>query len=308
MTVEVSGETRLWFGPHDPVRAASGVAAFGDGWLVAQDDANHAAWWRPTRGTIERIRLFPSRDGRDLFDEESGTKRWKPDLETACDVATDAGRAVLLLGSGSLAPRMRAALVRPIDVGVDVQTADLTPLYARVRDVLELREADLNLEGACVVGDRLRWFQRGHGRTGVDSASVDVSLPALLAAVEGRLDPGQVEVGARRRYTLGTMAGITLAITDAVALHDGRICVSVTAEDTVDAVADGPVTGSALALVGDEDEPPVVLRLPPAAARAKVEGITVVGAGPGGVRLLAVVDDDDPASASRAFQLKVPVT
>jgi hypothetical protein len=29
-----------------PVRSASAIAPFGDGWLIAQDDATHAAWRR----------------------------------------------------------------------------------------------------------------------------------------------------------------------------------------------------------------------------------------------------------------------
>jgi hypothetical protein len=46
LSVEVHRTTSLRFDDGSPVRAASVIAPFGSGWLVAQDDATHAAWWR----------------------------------------------------------------------------------------------------------------------------------------------------------------------------------------------------------------------------------------------------------------------
>lgn len=306
MRIDVVSAQRLWFGPDDPVRAASAVAPFGDGWLIAQDDANHAAWWQPGTGSIERIRLLPPRDGLDLFADEDGTKRLKPDLEAACTVPDAGGDVVLLLGSGSLPPRSRGVLVRGSTDGCSVRSAELAPLYARVRDALGIDEVGLNLEGACVVGDRLRWFQRGHGATGIDSASVDLPLRDLVRAIEGDLHPGSIEVGEVRRYDLGGLGGLPLAITDAVVWHDGRILVSATAEDAPDAVADGPVAGSVLALLGaTPDEVEVeILPLPEELSHRKVEGLALRGdaAAP---RLLAVVDEDDPTAGSPAVELSL---
>jgi hypothetical protein len=294
----VEAARRLWFGPGDPVRAASAVAPLGDGWLVAQDDANHAGWWRPTTDVVERVRLFPPRDGLDLFGEADGTKHLKPDLEAGCAVGPD---EALLLGSGSLPARTRVALVRAGGRGVEVRAVDLAPVYDRIRVALGLAPAQLNLEGACAVGDRLRWFQRGHGPTGVPSASVDLPLDALLGAVTD--GPREVEVRDVRRYELGSVAGLPLAITDAVVLPDGRICVSATAEDAPDAVADGPVLGSVLAVLGDRPHDVEVVRLPDTIATAKIEGLALRDAAGPPYRLLAVVDDDDPTVASQALDL-----
>ncbi|WP_448638191.1 hypothetical protein [Geodermatophilus sp. URMC 63] len=41
--VVVDGVRALRFDDGTPVRAASGIAPFGDGWLMAQDDATSAA-------------------------------------------------------------------------------------------------------------------------------------------------------------------------------------------------------------------------------------------------------------------------
>jgi len=302
--VSVTHVQRLWFGPQDPVRAASAVAQFGDGWLIAQDDAVDGGWWRGSPERLDRVRLLRPRDGLETFSVGAGTKRLKPDLEAACEVRVEDGSGVLLLGSGSLPNRSVAVLVDLPDSAVRVRSRDLTELYRRVTAVLELDEGQLNLEGTCVVGDRLRWFQRGHGRSGVPSASVDLDLASVLACMQGLTSPGMVEIGAVRRYDLGSLGGWPLAITDAVTLPDGRVCVSATAEDTPDAVADGPVAGSVLALLDDHDVSEV-LPLPPDVAGYKVEGLALAGADESSVRLLAVVDQDDPQAASTALHLRL---
>ena len=296
----------LRFAAGDPVRAASGVVGFGDGWLVAQDDAVHAAWWRPGLGTVEPVRVLPARGGHETFEEAAGTKRLKPDLEAACPVPTGGGETVLMLGSGSLPPRTVGVLLGPGPEGRPVSRhADLGPLYERVRDALELEEGDLNLEGACVIGQRLRWFQRGHGRTDVPSASVDLDLDGLLAVLDGDVHPGDVGITEVHRYELGDAGALPLAITDAVALPDGRICVSATAEDTPDAVRDGPIVGSALALLGDRGDVRDVAPLPAELAGWKIEGLAAAETDASGTTLLAVADQDDPSAASRAVWLRL---
>jgi hypothetical protein len=96
LSVEVHRTTSLRFDDGSPVRAASAIAPFGSGWLVAQDDATHAAWWRD--GAVTPLRLFPPVAGHDLFAEEDGTKRLKPDLEAACAVDAGGMPGTLLLG------------------------------------------------------------------------------------------------------------------------------------------------------------------------------------------------------------------
>ena len=286
MRVEVEKDTPLWFGPGVPVRAASALAAFGDGWLIAQDDATHAAWLRP--GGISAVRVAEPVEGHDLFSSAAGTKPLKPDFEAA--VAVDDG--VLLLGSGSTARRMRASLVSGPE---SFRTVDLAPVYRLVAQALGVPLDQLNLEGAARIGDRLRWFQRGNAVAGVPSAAVDVDLSDLL---RGRL----TVLGGPRGYDLGTVGGVALAVTDAVALLDGRVLVSAAAEDTPNAVDDGPVVGAALALLDDER---VLAVAPVPGGPHKIEGLAVRSPEAAGVALIAVVDADDPLAASRRLDLRV---
>jgi hypothetical protein len=321
--LEIEDASALTFDDGSPVRSASAIAPFGDGWLVAQDDAIHAAWVRP--GTITPIQVIDPVDGVETFSAAAGTKHLKPDFEAACAVP---GGEVLLLGSGPSPARMRASLVGPGGFVV----ADLRPLYLTVAAAFGLREEQLNLEGACLVGGRLRWFQRANLAAGAATASADVEVSALLAAVRGEADPKTMTLHGVRRHDLGVAHGVALAVTDAVTLADGRILVSAAAEDTPNAVDDGPVVASGLALLsqngehpdnkspggndrggndrggkGTDDEGtdgamPVFAEIPGA---EKVEGLAVQETTADGVRLLAVVDADDYDSPSRRLAIRL---
>lgn len=299
LRVEVEGVRRLRFDDGSPVRAASAIARLGDGWLVAQDDATHAAWVRA--GSVTAVRLLPAHEGLDLFSAAEGTKLHKPDLEAACEVVVDGRPGVLLLGWGSHRARMRAVLVRLVDGAPQVVVTDLAAVYERV--AATLGGGELNLEGACRVGDRLRWFQRGNLRAGTPSASVDLDLDALVDAVAG--GTAAVTVGAPRVYELGEVHGVGLAVTDAVALPDGRLLLSAAAEDTVNALDDGPVAGAALVVV-DGDDVTGVAPLPAAddGTPWKVEGLALEAADARGFTLQAVVDADDPLTSSVQLTLR----
>ncbi|GAA4953259.1 DUF6929 family protein [Actinoplanes utahensis] len=283
MRLEIEETAALTFDDGSPVRAASAIAPFGDGWLVVQDDATHAAWWRP--GSVTPVRVVDPVDGLEVFSSAAGTKPFKPDFEAACALPTG---EVLLLGSGSSPARMRASLVGPAGFTV----LDVRPVCLAVAETLGLPEEHLNLEGACLVGDRLRWFQRGNAAAGVPTASVDVEVAALLS--------GRAEVRDPLRYDLGTVGGVALAVTDAVPLPDGRVLVSAAAEDTPNAVDDGPVVGSALALL--DGDAVTAVEIPGA---EKVEGLAIRETSPDGIRLIAVVDADDHEVPSRRLSLRL---
>lgn len=295
MEVDLLDVALLRFADGTPVRAASAIAPYAGGWLVGQDDATHACWWRGGAGTP--VRVLPAVDGHEVFSEVAGTKDLKPDLEAAVGLAG----GVLMLGSGSTPARMRGAWLGPSGPLV----GDLDAVYARVSELLGVPPEALNLEGACVVGDRLRWFQRGLPAAGVPTASVDVDLQALLDVVRGTGESGSVEVADVRHYDIASPAGLPMATTDAVALPDGRILVSAAAEDSPNAYDDGPVLGSALALL-DGDTTVTTTRLPEPDGRSlKVEGLALLAWDDRGGRLLATVDADDPEVPSSVLTLDV---
>ena len=292
LTTEVLSATVLRFDDGAPVRAASAVTAYEGGWLVVQDDATHGAWW--VGDSITRVRVFPAVEGHDVFSSAEGTKHLKPDLEAGCPVPG----GVLLLGSGSTPARMRGALLRGPDS--PVQTADLSALYAAVTEAMSLDPELLNLEGACLVGESLRWFHRG--AADVPSMSVDLPLGPLLECFAA---PREVPVTGLRTYDLGAVDGVALAVTDALALDDGTVLVSAAAEDTPNPYDDGPVVGTALALL-DDDGVRALAQLPEVGGEPhKVEGLAPRQVRPDGLEVLAVVDADDPEQPSAALVLDV---
>jgi hypothetical protein len=298
--VEVGAQAQLRFDTGAPVRAASAIAPLGDGWLIAQDDATHAAWRRAA--SITAVRAFPPVAGHDTFSSAEGTKHLKPDVEAAVAIGTD---GVLLLGSGSSPARTRASLVR-LDAGSSSFTvADLTPVYAAAAGALDIPVEQLNLEGACLVGGRLRWFQRGNAAAHIDSAAVDVNVDALLAVLTGGAGTDAVPVGAARRYDFGTVDGVALAVTDALALPGGQLMVSLAAEDTPNAYDDGPVVGTALGLLDGDEVAAVAMLSTHGSAPLKIEGLALRGTRGDGVDLIGVVDADDTQLPSTELLLHV---
>jgi hypothetical protein len=303
MQVDIESVDRLRFADGSPVRAASAVVPFGDGFLVAQDDATHAAWERER--DVTPVRLFPPIRGLDVFDEASGTKHLKPDLEAACSVEVDGSPAVLLLGSGSSPARMRSVVLRPGTGASGVVVTDLTPLYPFVADALGVPADVLNMEGACRAGDAVRWYHRGLPSAGMPSGSVDLDAAALVAAALGLGDPGRVPVGDVRSYDLGEVEGVGLAVTDAVALPGGEVLVSTAAEDSPTPRDDGPVVGSALVRLSDAVAVDRVALPLLEGEVCKVEGLALLDSSAGSALLLAVVDADDPAAPSLAVRLRL---
>lgn len=304
MDVEVTAHQRLRFADGAPVRAASAVVPFGDGQLVVSDDGTHAAWFRGGSDAT-RVRLLPPVERHEEFDEKSGTKHLKPDLETACQVFPQGGAAVLAMGSGSSPRRMRWCLLRLVGTTPDVVVGDMEPVYAAVAGALSIELDQLNLEGACIVGRSLRWFHRGLPSAGLPSASVDLDLDEVLAAASGAV--GAADVGVRNpvHYDLGSVDAVGLAITDVVALPDGDLLACAAAEDSPNPRDDGPVRATALARMRMGRVVDVV-RLPDREGRVlKVEGLMVVDVDDTRVRLLAVTDVDDPDAASWAATLDV---
>jgi hypothetical protein len=305
MDVEVVAAEPLRFRDGSPVRAASAVVALGDGHLVVSDDATHGAWFR--EGTATPVRLLPPVEGHDVFDEASGTKHLKPDLETACQVEVDGARAVLVMGSGSSSARMRWCVLRLREGRPTTVATEMAPLYAAVADALAVDLDLLNLEGACLVGGALRWFHRGLPSAGLRSGSVDIDLRSALAAAVGDGDPAGVTVTRPVHYDLGAVDGVGLAVTDVVALPGGDLLASAAAEDSPHPRDDGPVVASALARVRD-DRVLEVVRLPTLDGSViKVEGLMVLEAEAERTTLLAVTDVDDPRAASWAIRLHVRI-
>lgn len=282
-------------GPH--VRATSGVCWLGDLLAMVQDDALFVALFDPATNIVQNIALPMRADGARLFDKERGNKAHKPDLEACIALTIDGAPALLGFGSGSHENREAIAFVRT-ERGVHHATLIAVPLlYAQLRALPGFLRNELNLEGAVLLGDTLRLFQRSNGtllsgQTVSTCASCDLSLSALLAHLHDPQSPPPALHNVQH-YDLGLLDGARLTITDATPLpNQTGLLFTASAERSPNAYDDGEVTGSALgkidahgvhlcALWNEQGEP----------VRDKAEGITLFRNDP--TRAYVVFDPDD---------------
>ena len=263
--------------------AGSALLAIDKRLLVVHDDAFRVSWIEPP--TLQITPLVLTGHGRSL------AKLEKPDFEAAVGM-TDGG--VYVLGSGSTERRHQIAR---IDLARStVVLREHAELYRRVHEALG-RAAAPNIEGAVVRGERLRLFHRGCG--GLPSAVVDVDVRVL--------DGGAPHVHAVATFDLGELDGTRLAFTDAAAVSSELVLFVAAAENAPDAIADGPVAGSAVGLV-EETQGRVSARwtrlidADGAPFRQKVEGIAIDDDRRGA---WVLTDPDDPGRATELARVEL---
>jgi hypothetical protein len=252
--------------PLPGVRAGSALVFTGGRLLVVQDDALAVAWVDPRTGAVEHRAL--EGDGGALV------KAKKPDFESAF-LAADG--SITLLGSGSAKGRYRAASLDIAGEG-GVRFHDCAALFDAIGARLG---GPPNLEGAVRLGETLHLFHRGAG--GEPSAIIEVASAVIGAAT--------VELLAFTLWDLGTAAGVPLTFTDAIECGESMIYLAV-AEDTPNAVDDGPIVGAAIGILTGGVARFALLEEPDGTPSVrKVEGIAV---DPATRTTFLVTDPDDP--------------
>ena len=274
--------------------AASALVRAGSFLYVVADDELHLGVFRAMDNSPgQLIRLFEGELPTPKFER----KKLKPDLEALMKLPAGESfpnGALLALGSGSRRNRHKGALLR-LDAEGALQElpepVDLSPILAPLEDAFHA----LNIEGAVVVGDEVRLFQRGnrrHRENAIIRFPLSSFLDALTAERASTLTPLAIGM-----IDLGEIDGIPFCFTDAAALPDGNIVFTAIAEDTSDAYNDGPCTAGAIGIL---DGNGLLHRLTPLEAPYKIEGVDALVDGDV-IRLLLVTDADDPAIPAALF-------
>ncbi len=278
------------------VRAASAVGLWGDRLVVVQDDVNGIAVKHGAR--VIALPLPANAEGERSFDVTRGNKHRKMDLEAS--VVLPDGR-LLAFGSGSTPARERIVTVAPDGT---VNVCDGASLYRAMRGEAAFAGAELNVEGAIVVGACLRFFQRGNGAVGGDrkpvNATADVALPAFLAWLDaGAAVPKLQDI---RAYDLGAVGGVAWTFTDATVLPDGTVIFVGAAEASPNTYLDGETIGSCVGVLkGAETTVIPVVNEAGELVPLKLEGIEHRPGTRGSFYVVA--DMDDPASPALLGQL-----
>lgn len=291
----------------DHVRSGSALIALGKRLVVVQDDIHALALVGLEPWSVGPLLLPPGPGGSRRFDDFRGNKALKLDLEAGFILEGAGPPFLLALGSGSTPRREVAARV---DLrGDSVGPARLIPLpglYANLREITAFSGSELNLEGAFQVGGRVGLVNRGNGAAAGGQAPTDaVGWLALepfmryLDAPESEPPPPLLDVVS---WDLGQVEGVRLTFTDALPLPTGKsLLYLAAAEDSPDAVQDGPVLGGAVGVLGTDGGRWARIRnMDGSWSRAKVEGLAPDPFRPG--RILAVTDPDgawEPAELLR---------
>lgn len=230
------------------VRAASAIRRHGSRLAIVQDDVNVLALM-DAAGTTSALLLPLGADSRRCFDDSRGNKHAKMDLE-ACVVLGD-GRLVAF-GSGSTPVRRQLVVA---DQGGGVRVVDAPELYAELERHPDFAGSELNIEGAIVLGDSLRLFQRGNGQERDGLFPVNAFGDISLAAFVGWLDSGGPfpALEAIVSVDLGSIGAGRFGFTDATPMLDGRVAFVACAEDSPDVVRDGPVLGCRFGIIEVSD-------------------------------------------------------
>ena len=278
--------------------AASGLVCLNSILYVVADDELHlGVFSTDDDGPGHLVRLFKGA----LPESKGPRKRQKPDLEALALLPAFRDfphGALLALGSGSRLNRRRGVLLGLDTQGViqgSPRDVDLSSILVPLNEEFP----EVNIEGAIVVGDELRLFQRGN-KGHADNAIIRFRLsPVLDALTAGGADA--IKPAAVNRLDLGVIEGIPFCFTDAASLPDGDMVFSAVAEDTDDAVHDGSCVGAAIGIVDNNGRLRSLRRLD---RPYKIEGIHARSAGDR-LELLLVTDADNAKIPAMLFSASI---
>ncbi len=287
----------------DHARSGSALVRVGDRLVIIQDDANFLGLYDPGAGRLTALTLPEGPGGKRQFDKGRGNKMDKLDLEAAVPIPD----GLLAFGSGSAPGRDRILAVRGLSGSApEITLLDAGPLYRALEAEARFAGSELNVEGAVWDGPWLRLFNRGNGapREGrlPVNASVRLEAEALLRWLEDtrQAPPPLQDV---EGWDLGRVGGVALTFTDAAPGRAGILYLAA-AEDSPDAVEDGPVLGVALGRIsGGEARYALLTEADGRPVTDKAEGLWQDPETPD--RAWVVFDLDDPERPTEMAELRL---
>jgi hypothetical protein len=276
--------------------AASGVVRRATYVYVIGDDELHLGVFDISSGRPGHLQRVLEGELPDGHEERS---KDKPDLEALTLLPPFEGNpygALLGLGSGS-GPRRDRGFVCAL--GADGGLADepreisLEPVYSLLREHV----AELNVEGAATMGDRLWLLQRGNSEVGSNLVA-ELSLDEVMRSLRDDLTIDAHELEGVRGYDLGEIEGVELTFSDATPIAERLLVFTASAE-----AEDGTIRGS---VVGTLDLDGSVRRLRTIDRRWKVEGVHAA-IDTGVLDFTFVCDQDDPDAPSPLLSATMPV-
>lgn len=186
---------------QDPyITAASGLQLINSQfYLVADDENSILRFPKNLDHPTTLIKVF----SEVLPEKTEERKKTKPDFESLLFLPDL--DSLLCIPSGSKKNRSRAAIINLQNYSI--QELSFRKVYAG----LERLYPELNIEGAVIIGDKIRLFQRGNGKLG-QNAIIDLNLKAFLQDHAQNLT--------HKRIDLGKFDSTPFSFTDATLFKD----------------------------------------------------------------------------------------
>jgi hypothetical protein len=288
---------------RDMLCAASGVVRrSGFAYVIGDDMLELGVFDIASDRPGERRRVLSG----NLATGEEERKREKPDLEALTAVPPFKGApygGLLGLGSGS-AERGRDRgffWAFAADGSLDGEHRELD--FHQLYDELRTRIGEINIEGACVFGDRLWLFHRAN-RGDAPNTVAELTLPELSRSLSGERSIEAEQLAALHAYELGEFDGVPLCFSDATQLFDELVVFTASAEEDGSGEApEGSIRGS---VVGTIDAGGNVKRLRKIDSRWKVEGVHAA-VDTGVIEFVFVCDQDDDQAPSPLLTATMPL-
>ena len=262
---------------NDPfVSAASGLALMNDQFYVVADDELYAVV--VDKNNLSQAKTITLLSGT-LAEEKKLRKQTKPDIESLVQLPSG---DLLCIPSGSEKHRSQGVLIKV--GGNEIQPISFKDLYSELRKTF----SELNIEGAIVINEWLRLFQRGNGKK-QHNGTVDVNLNNLLQ--------GKITISFVKHLELGQYNGANLSFADATLAKD-RIYFLAVAEACESTYLDGEYKGSVL---GTMDLKGKITRMERLDLKSKPEGLCTDAES-----FYVVTDDDDRSKPSKLFKGPLP--
>lgn len=270
------------------IPSASGISVIGPTIYVIGDNSPWLYKLNREFTITDKIQLNP---GVDLPDGLYA-KKDKPDFEAIATVKTGDIWKILIFGSGSKSPQRDVLVVVDPEDLPTLKSYSLTGFYKHLKTSAKLSDAELNIEAAEVIGDRLFLFNRRK------NLLFEYKLSEFFNYLN---EKGENPFPKIYKFSLPAIKGIEAGFTGAGQLPgDQKIIFTATVEDTPNNIDDGEVLGSfigviALADLQDHNRPDCI----PIAAddnevlKIKVESVTMLDKTKTGEAEILMVTDSD---------------
>ena len=258
------------------IGSASGLVYQNDTLYIISDSSLYLYEYKIFEEQLNKIALVGN-------PQENIAKKDKLDFEAI----TAKGNDLIILGSGSTEKRTTVFDYK-IKSG-KVKAKDIKDIYMALKNQLNIKDDELNIEGLIIDDQATYFFQRGNGELGKNGIIYSEYLGENLTFKFISFD-------------LPKIKNVATTFTDAILIED-KIYFLAAAEDTASTYLDGEVLGS---IVGIIDVKTMILESHLEITNThKFEGITLYNQSLNEIEFLLCEDNDSEELVSNIYSLKI---